>query len=152
MYYRDSAARYVESFNFTIFDNYVEGPLESIATAMNITVADAVNLPAIVGDNTVYSANRITTVLTLEMFTSQLTPPYNDPEADLIDAIRIDEISEANQGLYKLSGTPISEGDLITREDLTAGLFVHEGANVDTVSSDTFTFSARDEGSMIWVQ
>ena len=152
VYYREYAPAYTESFNFTIFDDYVEGPLESLETTVNIIVADSVNLPPVVGDNTIYSANRIETVLTLEMFTSQLAPPYNDPEADLIDAIRINEISQANQGAYYLSGTQIAEGDIITREDLIAGLFTHEGANVDEVSSDTFTFSARDEGSMIWVE
>ena len=151
VYDRSQAAGYSDSFNFTIFDDYVDGPEESNEGQMTIHVANATNLPAEIGDNTVYSANRIATILTLEMFTSQLAPPYNDPENDLIDAIRIDEVSQANQGVYKLNGTEVSAGDIITREDLAAELFVHDGANVDTVSSDTFSFSARDEGSLIWV-
>lgn len=151
VYYRSQANSYVESFNFTIFDDYVEGPLESNVAAMNCSVADSTNLPAEVGDNTIYTSNRVITVLTLEMFTSQLAPPYNDPENDLIDAIRIDEISQANQGIYKLNGVAISAGDIITREDLQANLFTHEAADTDTVSSDTMSFSARDEGSLIWV-
>ena len=110
------------------------------------------NLPATIGDNTIYVDNRAVTILTLPMFTSQLTPPYNDPEADLIDAIRIDEISTANVGVFKLNGTEISENDIITREDLNAGLFTHEGPDQDAISSDVFNFSARDEGSQIWVQ
>ena len=123
VYYRSQANSYSESFNFTIFDDYSEGPLESAPATMTANVADADNLPATVGDNTIYSANRIETVLTLEMFTSQLAPPYNDPENDLIDAIRIDDISGANQGQYLLSGTPVAPGNIITREQLQAGLF-----------------------------
>lgn len=151
VYDRLQPQSYIDSFLFSIFDDYVDGALESNSASMVINSADATNLPPVVGDNTVYSSNRIITVLTLEMFTSQLAPPYNDPEGDLIDAIRIDEVSQANQGVYALNGVPVIEGDIITREDLSAGLFTHEGADVDTVSSDTLSFSARDEGSLIWV-
>jgi hypothetical protein len=152
VYDRNAAPAYQNTFNFSIFDDYVDGPEESIDTLMTIDVADAENLPAEVGDNTIYAGNRITTVLTLEMFTSQLAPPYNDPEGDLIDAIRIDEVSLANVGVYELNDVEVNEGDIITREDLNAGLFKHVGADTDSVSSDTFSFSARDEGSLIWVQ
>lgn len=152
VYDRLAANAYIDSFNFTIFDDNVNGPEESNQAQMTINVADAINLPAEVGDNTVYTANRIVTVLTLEMFTSQLAPPYSDPENDLIDAIRIDEISTANQGVYKLNNVEINEGDIITREDLAANLFTHQAADTDAVSSDTLSFSARDEGSLIWVK
>jgi hypothetical protein len=109
------------------------------------------NQPATIGDNTIIVDNNIITELTLAMFTSDLTPPYNDPENDLIDAIRITEISTANQGVFKLNGVEIAEGQIITRENMIAGSFTHEGAEVDTISSDTFSFMARDEGSQIWV-
>jgi len=151
VYYRGQAQAYIESFNFTIFDDYVEGPLESNLAQMSCNVADSTNLPAEVGDNTIYTSNRVITTLTLEMFTSQLAPPYNDPENDLIDAIRIDEVSQANQGVYKLNGVDVVAGDIITREDLQSGLFTHQAANTDAISSDTMSFSARDEGSLIWV-
>jgi hypothetical protein len=119
---------------------------------MTIDIEVADNQPATIGDNTIYGANRVVTILTLAMFTSELAPPYNDPEGDLIDAIRIDSISGANNGLYKLSGVNVSEGDIITREQLNAELFTHEAFDDDAESSDTFSFSARDEGSGIWVQ
>ena len=86
------------------------------------------------------------------MFTSLLTPPYNDPESDLIDAIRIDEISTANTGEYLYNDVAISEGQIITREDLVANLFKHVGPDTSSLSSDVINFSARDEGSQIWVQ
>jgi len=115
------------------------------------TAVVVANNPATIGDNILYEANRVTTILTLAMFTTQLAPPYSDPENDLIDAIRIDSISGANLGIYYLNNIAISVGLIITREDLIAGVFKHIGADIDTVSSDTFTFSARDEGSQIWV-
>ena len=85
------------------------------------------------------------------MFTSSLTPPYNDPEGDLIDAIRIDEISTANLGQFLYNNIPVTAGQIITREDIAAGLFTHVAANQDDIYGDVFDFSARDEGSQQWV-
>ncbi len=109
------------------------------------------NQPATLGDNTIIVGNRAVTTLTLAMFTTQLSPPYNDPENDLIDAIRLDEISTANQGVFRVNGINVVEGQIITRETIDAGQFTHEAPNVDSISSDVFSFSARDEGSQIWV-
>lgn len=141
-------------FNFRISDNPTDY-LYSATHKVDIwaSVADgATNLPATIGDNTIYPANRATTILTLAMFTSTLTPPYNDPESDLIDAIRIDEISTANIGEFYFNGSLAQVGDIITREDLIANLLVHVAPNQDAISSDVFNFSARDEGSQIWVE
>lgn len=125
--------------------------IESNTATLTVNRTGGENQPPTIGDNTQIVDNRAVTTFTLAMFTTQLAPPYNDPEGDLIDAIRIDEISTANQGVFKLNGITITEGQIITREDLNAGLFTHEAANVDTISSDVFSFSARDEGSQIWV-
>lgn len=141
-------------FNFRVSDdptNYLYSTTAFMDVYATLAENDD-NQPPTIGDNTIYVDNRATTILTLEMFTSQLTPPYNDPEADLIDAIRIDEISTANTGIFYLNGVQILEGDIITREDLAANLFTHEGPNQDSINSDVFNFSARDEGSQIWVQ
>lgn len=110
------------------------------------------NLPATIGDQAIKVGNQTITTLTLAMFTSGLTPPYNDPEADLIDAIRIDEISTANVGEFRYNGTPLITGQIITREELEAGLFTHAGANSNDIETDSFNFSARDEGSGIWIK
>lgn len=151
-YDRVGATAYTNTFNFSIFDNYLDDPKESIDTTILIDVLISDNQAATIGDNTIYPGNRVTTVLTLAMFTTNLSPQYSDPEGDLIDAIRIDEISDANTGVYYLSGNPISVGDIITREQLEAGLFTHEAEDTDAISSDVINFSARDEGSQIWVQ
>jgi hypothetical protein len=151
VYTRNSTLGYSTNFNYAVYDDN-QNPLQSNTVQMAIEVIAASNQPATIGDNTIYSDNREVTILTLAMFTSGLTAPYSDPESDLIDAIRIDDISSTNVGVFKLDGAPISEGDIITREQLSANSFTHEGPDQATISSDVFGFSARDEGSQIWVQ
>jgi hypothetical protein len=110
------------------------------------------NNPPTIGDNTILVENNVVTVLTLDMFTTNTIGPYSDPEGDLIDAIRIDRIHGTNQGTFYVDGIEITKGQIITREQIDAGKFTHTGADIDTVASDGFEFSARDEGSQIWVQ
>ena len=151
LYVRASTTDLVNTITYNFVD-IVDGQSVSSNTAtLTINRTASANQPATIGDNTIGVDNRAVTVLTLAMFTTQLTPPYNDPEGDLIDAIRLDEISTANQGTFLVSGIAVTEGQIITRETIDAGLFTHEAANVDAISSDVFSFSARDEGSQIWV-
>lgn len=110
------------------------------------------NQPATIGDGAIKVPNQVTSVLTLAMFTTGLQPPYNDPESDLIDAIRIDEISTANVGEFRLSGVPVITGQIITRAQLEADAFTHVGATSNDIETDSFNFSARDAGSGIWVK
>jgi hypothetical protein len=110
------------------------------------------NMPPTIGDNTITVDKNVTTVLTLEMFTSQTTAPYNDPENDLVDAIRIDRLHSTNKGTFYLNGTPVTEGLIINREQLENNEFTHIGTDEEDIHADGFEFSVRDEGSGIWVQ
>jgi len=149
---RPNALIYSGILKYRISDNHVNSLYSSLTSiSLTGTVNTDSNAPATLGDNTIYTDNRLSTILTLAMFTTTLAPPYNDPEGDLIDAIRIDSISSSNQGILYLNTIPVTIGLIITREDLIANLFVHVGPNSDAISSDIFTFSARDEGSMQWV-
>ncbi|AGO48972.1 virion structural protein [Cellulophaga phage phi14:2] len=150
-YYNTSTTDFSHNIKFYIVDVQPIGYISSNTAYITVDRSGSINQPATIGDITIVRPNRSITVLTLAMFTSQLAPPYNDPENDLIDAIRIDEISTANLGLYKLNGTLVTEGTIITREQLINEEFTHEGGNVDTVYGDSINFSARDEGSKIWV-
>lgn len=105
------------------------------------------NEPAAVTDNSIVVENNVTTTLTLSMFTSV----YTDPENDLLDAIRIDKIHSTNLGIFYIDGIEVSVGQIITREQLELGALTHIGANTETVNTDSFDFSARDEGSQVWV-
>lgn len=155
LYYNrtDFSAFGPDIFNFRISDNNINHLYSSLHTiSVSGTVSGENNLPPEdVGDITQYVDNRANTVLTMAMFTTGLVNPYTDPEGDLVDAIRIIDISNANQGIYYLNGTPIVENQIITREDINAGLFIHSGPNSSAVSSDVFEFEIRDEGSQQWV-
>ena len=142
-----------DTFQYRISDNPVNY-LYSISHTMSVNLlADPNNnLPIdTLGDNTLYAFNRAVTVLTFYMFVGGLKAPYNDPEGDALDAIRITNISGGNLGIYKLNGSPITEGLIISVADIQGGLFTHEAPNQDAVNSDVFEFQARDSGSLIWV-
>lgn len=152
-YFTDSTSLSLHDIQVKVVDNYSNIlTMSAYATLTVDRVAIAGNLPPTLGDIAVKANNRVTTTLTLDMFTTSLTPPYNDPEGDLIDAIRFDEISTANVGVFKLNGVPVTEGQIVTREDINANLLTHEAADVSSIETDAFKFSARDEGSQIWVQ
>lgn len=109
------------------------------------------NEPPTVGDSAIDVGNRVTTVITTTMLTVGLTPPYNDPEGDALDAVRIDEVSTANTGVFYLDGVAISDGQIITKAQLDAGLFTHVGPDSNAIETDAFSFSVRDAKSLIWV-
>lgn len=110
-----------------------------------------VNKAPEVGDNTIEKDNRTTTPLTLEMFTSQTTPPYSDPENDPVDALRIDSIDGNNQGKFQYDNVDVTVGLIIPAAHIVAGRFTHIGPDADAVLNDIITFSLRDTGSMTWV-
>ena len=105
------------------------------------------NDPATIGDYTMTVDDNTTTVLTMGMFTST----YSDPEGDLIDAIRIDDIHTTNQGIFYFNGTPINVGLIIMREDIELGKLTHKASKSEAITTDSFEFSVRDEGSGVWV-
>lgn len=149
--FNDSELNY--TIKFRVSDDFIPNSLYSaIQTITLINSKYTVNYPPTIGDISIIADNNIITILTLDMFTNQMAPPYNDPEGDLIDAIRIDKISQSNGGIFYYDNNPIQIGDIITRADLQNGLFTHSGVNADTLAGDVIEFSARDEGSKIWVQ
>lgn len=140
-------------FNYRMSDQSIMGSLYSnkgTVTIINSTYVE--NLPPTIGDIAIEAENREVTTITLQMFTTDMAPPYNDPEGDLIDAIRIDSISSGNKGKFYFDSNEIQIGDIITKQELQNGLFIHIGANIDTIAGDIIGFSARDTGSLIWVQ
>jgi len=109
-----------------------------------------VNLPPTTGDNTIEVPNRFTKTLDLSMFTSQTTPPYNDPEGDVVDALRVNSIDGNNQGVFYYDNTPIIQNLIIPAQHIVDGRFTHEGPDADTILNDEIDFSLRDIGSMQW--
>jgi hypothetical protein len=156
IYERNAETAYGTSFNFSITDDNSQVPMESDAVAMTVTVDELVvvpgNEPAVIGDRAQYAGNRVVTVFTVADFTTETIAPYFDPESNDLDAIRIDEISTANTGVYYYLGTPVTAGQIITNAELAIGAFYHEGPDSNSISTDSFNASVRDTGSMIWVQ
>ena len=154
VYTRDGVGAYGDSFTYSAYDDDSQLPLVSNIVAMTITVDALVttNQPATVGDRAQYTGNRLSTIFTIADFTTEAIAPYFDPETNALDAIRIDEISDANTGVYYYYGSPVVVGQVITAADLTAEAFYHEGADVNSIATDAIEVSVRDTGSLIWVQ
>jgi hypothetical protein len=148
----DTSIEVNTTFNFRISDDNLQNPMYSSAKTITLRrYADSIgNQSATIGDNTVYAENLATTVLIPSMFTDG-NPAYSDPENDPLDAIRIDRIGSNNLGVYNYNGSPVVIGQIITSAELSAGAFIHVGASTNDISSDTLEFSARDTGSLIWV-
>ncbi len=153
-YTRIGTGGYATSFTYTAYDDDNQLQLESNVATCNGTIDSIVstNEPATVGDRAQYSGNRTTTVFSSTDFTTETIAPYFDPENNELDAIRIDEISTANEGAYYYYDALVVEGQVITKAELDAGAFYHVAADSNAVSTDSFNASARDTGSMIWVQ
>lgn len=150
--YTDSISTYSHAISYSFIDIFNNAQLESNVATLTVDRIDSGNQPPTVGDNTISAENRETLVLTLDDFTVHLSPPYNDPENDDIDAIMITELSTANKGKFYLNGVEVVTNQIITREDINAGLFVYQAPNIDSIWSDAFNFLARDEGSLMWVE
>lgn len=153
VYTRTGTSGYSDPFDFAVYDNDSQLPLESNTGTMAVTVEaiTQTNQPATVGDRAEYSGNRSTTVFAVADFTTEAIAPYFDPEGNDLDAIRIDEISDANTGVFYYFGNPVVAGQVITATELANGAFYHVGPDVNSISTDSFNASVRDTGSMIWV-
>lgn len=121
-----------------------------IVLTINQSADSTKNSPATTGDYVTTVENNVITVLVSSFFTDT-NPAYSDPESDPLDAIRIDRVSSSNLGEFLYLGVPVSDGQIITKAELDAGDFVHDGANQDAISTDNLDFSLRDSGSLIWV-
>lgn len=153
-YTRTGTNSYGTTFTYSAYDDDSQLPLASNIVTSTVTVDAlvAANEPATVGDRTQYSGNRATTVFTIADFTTKAIAPYFDPETNALDAIRIDEISDANTGVYYYYADQVVAGQVITAAELAGGAFYHVGSDVNSVSTDSFNASVRDTGSLIWVQ
>lgn len=152
-YEKDSDSAYVTSFTYSAYDSDNQLPLESNTATCTLTVEAIVltNEAPTVGDRAQYASNRATTIFRVADFTSETIAPYFDPESNDLDAIRIDELSDANTGVYYYFGNPVVEGQVITASELGIGAFYHVAADVNSVSTDSFNASVRDDVNMTWV-
>jgi len=117
---------------------------------VTINTSAYVNQPiSQLGDLTLNKNNRENHVFTISDFTTSLVPPYVDPEGDSLDAIRVDTLPAT--GTLQLSGVNVTANDIIDAADINAGNFVYVAPDQDGSASNSFNFSARDAGSLQWV-
>ena len=139
-------------YDFLIFqvsdDNLIELYSDMAQVIMN--TAAYINQPiSQLGDLTLNKGNRENHTYTISNFTTQLVPPYIDPEGDTLDAIRVDSLPAA--GVLQLNASPVNINDIIPAASITGGLFIWVAPNTDSQASNTWNFSARDAGSLQWV-
>lgn len=111
------------------------------------------NLPPTIGDLDIFVDGGVQTEITYEDFVLRAKPPYNDPEGDLMDAVKVDFIEPTNKGYFIINGALAKQGDIITRENFLDSNYklIHIGQSVDDFADDILLFSVRDAVNGNWV-
>lgn len=114
----------------------------------NININSQQNLPpSEVGDGSVTTAHATTVVFTRNDFTSNTTPPYEDPEGDAAELLKV--ITLPSNGLLKLNGANVTANQIIDFSDIDSGLLSYQpDPNTTTARVEGFTFAIADSGSL----
>jgi len=146
IYIRNSYLNYTENINFKVNDNNPNTKFSNMAT-FTITVNEYINQPPDqIGNNSVTLNNGQTYVFTVEDFTTNTTPPYEDPEGDGPYKLKILTLPADGSKLSN-NGTILGVNSEILFTDIANGLFTLEPtANLNTHSFN-FNFTISDLGS-----
>lgn len=138
---------YSISFSFFVADEGSNTYYLGESGLFTINVASAENLPpAEVGDGEATIEYASTLTFTRAMFTTQTTPPYNDPEGDAALNLRVDSLPTV--GLLKLNGLNVFANQIISFDDIDNGNLTYVSDLADTDGDlQEFTFSIADAGS-----
>jgi len=137
------------SFNFQTSDNNINELYSNMAKVI-ISIEAYNNLPiSQLGDRTISLDNRETFTYTVNDFTVLLVPEYLDPEGDPLDAIRVDSLPSTGTLLY--NGNAATIGQVVTVADLAADKLTYVSPDSNTSAATEFDFSARDTGSLTWI-
>jgi len=90
--------------------------------------------PDVIGDNTVFGTYGVTTVFTAADFTTNTTPPYNDPEGDIPYKVKI--LSLPSDGTLSFNGLSVAINQEILLSSVDSGYL-------------TFTQNPAAKGSQI---
>tara|TARA_R110002049_G_scaffold298314_1_gene487961 strand:- start:385 stop:1122 length:738 start_codon:yes stop_codon:yes gene_type:complete len=101
--------------------------------------------PSQVGDNGAEIEVGEEFVFTKASLTSQLVPPYSDPEGNPASRLRIDSLPSV--GTLTLSGNNCYQGQIINFSDIELGLFKYKSNQVADSGLGGFSFSVSDTGS-----
>ena len=142
---------YTDIFTFDVADTGSEeyGKLEGI---ISISVnSKSNNPPSEVGDNEITIDYGEILIFTREMFTTNTTPPYSDPENDSAFLLKILSLPEKGALIYNENIVNID--DIIRFDDIDNGLFYYQSDNSIIQADEVdFNFSIADEGSGIFIE
>lgn len=112
-----------------------------------VSINSYTNLPpSAVGDGSETTDYGITLVYTRAMFTTNTTPPYNDPEGDA--ALDLKVLTLPVSGTLELNSVAVIINQIISFADIDSGLLTYAPDNGIQTSHDvSFTFQIADEGS-----
>jgi len=144
-YTRISKLEYTENIDFKTSDDNPNKLYSNMAT-MTINVDEYINLPPNqIGDNERDTPNGQTVIFTRADFTTNTTPPYQDPENN--PAYKLKILSLPLEGLLKINSVNVTLNQELLFTDIDTGLFTYEpSSNTDDYVVD-FDFDVSDTGS-----
>jgi hypothetical protein len=90
-----------------------------------------------------------TLVFTRNMLTTQLNPPYEDPEGDIASMLLV--VSVPSHGLLKLDGVTVVDNQEIDFTDIDSGLLSYVSNEYPSGGIEGFEFKISDVGSGLYV-
>lgn len=145
VYVRVSNTSYTENINFKTSDDNPNKLYSNMAT-MTINVNQYVNLPPdAIGDNELTTANRQILVFTQTDFTTNTTPPYDDPEGDGPYKLKVKTLP--SQGLLKLNNVNVVVNQEILFTQINSGLLTFVPTDTNAAFTVDFDFDISDLGS-----
>lgn len=144
-YERISTLAFADIIFFQTSDNNINQLYSNMAT-FTINVNQYINLPPDeIGDNELTVANRQTIVFTQADFTTNTTPPYEDPEGDGPYKLKVKTLPL--QGLLKLNGVNVTVNQEILFTQINSGLLTFVPSDTNAAFTVDFDFDISDLGS-----
>ena len=135
--------------SFTVSDT---GSLLYTTSPKAVTLLAGSNVnqsPSSVGSGQADVSVGSTIVFTRNMLTTQLNPPYLDPEGDIASKLLI--VSVPSYGLLKLNGVTVVNSQEINFTDIDSGLFSYHSNQYPVGGIEGFEFKISDVGSGLYV-
>lgn len=142
-----------DNFTFKISNNQLN-PLFSNMATFTINIGAAVNQPpSQVGNNSRTILNAATYTFTVDDFTTQTTPAYQDPEGDPAFELRITSLP--TDGQLRFNNVPVTLNQIIPFQgtpSINAGDLVYVAEqNSPNADVEAFDFQIADSGSNVFV-
>tara|TARA_R110002050_G_scaffold300046_1_gene467484 strand:+ start:87 stop:830 length:744 start_codon:yes stop_codon:yes gene_type:complete len=151
----DQDLGYSESFSFDVADTGSQTISGLQTGVMTINARDVVNLPPdVVGDNNIGIEFDEIFAFTAADFTTNTTPPYNDPEGDAPSKLKILSLPIPEKGILFFNGLEVQVNQVIDFSQVQylnyAPVLLQTQETLAKTAS--FRFSISDEGSGLFTE